>query len=82
MIPAPDGCRIGLLELGPERDTARMMHAMGWETANIHLGTRPKVKDVLADLKERKPDWLRKSAEQMVEVTLKDWEMWKNRDQG
>ena len=38
---APDRCRIGLSELGPERDETRMMHAMGWETANIHLGTRP-----------------------------------------
>jgi hypothetical protein len=51
---------------------------MGWETANIHLGTPPAVKDVLADLKGRKSDWLRGSAEKMVAVTLNDWEMWRN----
>jgi hypothetical protein len=73
---APDRCRIGLSELGPERDEKRMMHAMGWETANIHLGTRPMVKHILEDLKVRKENWLRKSAEKMVAVTLKDWEMW------
>jgi hypothetical protein len=53
-----------------------MMHAMGWETANIHLGTRAAVKDVLNDLKQRQPNWLRKSAEKMVAVTLEDWQMW------
>ncbi|HLO28998.1 MAG TPA: DUF2252 family protein [Anaerolineales bacterium] len=74
---APDRCRIELSELGPERDETRMMRAMGWETANIHLGTRAAVKAVLDDLKGRKANWLRRSAEKMAVVTLKDWEMWK-----
>jgi len=74
---APDRCRIDLDELGPERDEVRMMRAMGWEVANIHLGTRGMVKDVLADLKERKKNWLVKYADRMVGVTLDDWEMWK-----
>jgi len=75
---APDRCRIELSELGPERDETRMMRAMGWETANIHLGTRAALKDVLEDLKGRKPNWLMKSAEKMVTVTLNDWEMWRD----
>jgi len=79
---APDRCRIELSELGPERDETRMLHAMGWETANIHLGTRPAVRDVLEDLKARKTNWLRRSAEKMVTVTLRDWEMWKIGDVG
>ncbi len=74
---APDRCRIELDELGPERDEARMMRAMGWEVANIHSGTRAVVKDVLADLKDRKKNWLVKYADRMVGVTLDDWEMWK-----
>jgi len=77
---APDRGRIELEELGPERDEIRMLCAMGAETANIHLGTRAVVKDVLDDLKGRKPAWLRKNAEKMVEATLKDWEMWKTED--
>jgi len=76
---APDCCRIELSELGPERDEARMMYAMGWETANIHLGTRAAVKDILADLKDRKKNWLVKYADKMVGKTLEDWEMWKSR---
>ena len=75
---APDRCRIELSELGPERDETRMMHAMGWETANIHLGTRAGVKDILNDLKVRKANWLRRSAEKMVAATLKDWGMWRD----
>jgi hypothetical protein len=58
-------------ETNPNKGT----RSSSW-TANIHLKTRPRVKDVLADLKERKPNWLRQSAEKMVEVTLKDREMW------
>ncbi len=75
---APDRCRIELSELGPERDESRMMRAMGWETANIHLGTRAVVKDVLEDLKNRKPTWLKKSAEKMARETLRDWETWRS----
>ena len=76
---APDRCRIELSELGPERDERRMVRAMGWEIANIHVGTRSTVKDVLENLKERKPHWLRKSALKMVEATLNDWNLWKTR---
>jgi uncharacterized protein (DUF2252 family) len=75
---APDRCRIDLVELGPERDETRMMRAMGWETANIHLGTRPAVKNILQDLKQRKPGWLKRSAEKMVAATLNDWQMWRD----
>lgn len=74
---APDRCRIDLDELGPERDEARMMRAMGWEVANIHLGTRAVVKDVLEDLKDRKKKWLVKYADRMVGAVIDDWEMWK-----
>ena len=74
---APDRCRIDLDELGPERDEARMLRAMGWETANIHLGTRGMVNNVLADLKDRKKNWLVKYADRMVGVTLEDWETWR-----
>ena len=36
------------------------------------------VKTILEDLKGRKANWLKRSAEKMVEVTLQDWEMWKS----
>lgn len=79
---APDCTRIDLEALAADRDEERLLYAMGWETANIHLGTRAAVKDVIDDLKERKPNWLRRSAEKMVAVTLKDWEMWRTGNAG
>jgi uncharacterized protein (DUF2252 family) len=74
---APDSRRIELSELGRERDEARMMHAMGWETANIHLGTSIAIKSILKDLKERKKSWLTQSAQVMAGATRNDWEAWK-----
>jgi hypothetical protein len=36
---APDCSRIELAALPRERDETRLLHAMGWETANVHLGS-------------------------------------------
>ena len=74
---APDSRRIELVELGPERDEARMMYAMGWEIGNIHLGTPSALDAILNDLKSRKKKWLVKAAKKMADATLNDWEMWK-----
>src|SRR5450755_1417956 len=37
---APDCSRIELSALPKERDEMRLLHAMGFETANVHLGSR------------------------------------------
>jgi len=71
---APDSRRIELQELNQERDEARMLRAMGWETANIHLGTSTARKATLNDLKMRKKNWLKQAAAAMVACTLRDWE--------
>ena len=74
---APDCSRIDLASLPTERDETRLLHAMGWETANIHLGSRAAVGAVRRDLERQPKDWLRKAAEAMVTATRKDWEEWK-----
>ena len=38
---APDCSRIELSSLPEEHDACRLLHCMGWETANIHLGSEP-----------------------------------------
>jgi len=69
---APDCSRIELSALPAERDTLRLLHAMGWETANIHLGTlKPRV--LLADLKQRPRGWLLQAARRMEESVLADF---------
>lgn len=74
---APDSRRIELSELGPERDEARMLYAMGWETANIHLGTPDQTRAIFKDLKKRKAGWLVNAARDMAERIRAEHEMWK-----
>lgn len=52
---------------------------MGWETANIHLGTAGAAKLILEDLGARKTNWLLKAALAMRASTEKDWREWANR---
>src|SRR4029077_4880567 len=51
---APDGSRIELASLPRNRDEDRLLWMMGWEAANMHLGSARQVRAVLADLRERK----------------------------
>src|SRR5438128_11264483 len=43
---SPHCLRIELDELPKNRDECRLLFAMGWETANIHLGSRGALKEV------------------------------------
>jgi hypothetical protein len=49
---------------------------MGFETANVHLGSR-KARTVQADLKKRGAGWLPKAADAMVTAVSRDWEEWR-----
>ena len=73
---APDCSRIELSALPKKRDEIRLLHAMGFETANIHLGSG-KAHAILNDLKKRKPAWLEHAAKKMAEAVLEDWQDWK-----
>lgn len=75
---APDCSRIELSSLPKERDETRLLHAMGWETANIHLGTA-KPRAILADLKKRPRGWLLKAARRMEKSVLDDFETYSTR---
>jgi hypothetical protein len=70
---APDCSRIELSALPRERDEMRLLHAMGWETANVHLGTA-KASALRPDLKSRRPGWLFRAAREMQKAVLADFE--------
>jgi hypothetical protein len=72
---APDCSRIDLAAFPREKDESRLLHAMGWETANLHLGAR-RTENILADLSKRSGGWLHKAAGNMVAATRKDWKEW------
>ncbi len=76
---APDCSRIELSSLPAKRDSARLLHAMGFETANIHLGTRD-AGSLEADLKLRRASWLHNAALAMVKSVEADWKRWRDRN--
>jgi hypothetical protein len=74
---APDCSRIELAALPKERDEIHLLRTMGWETANVHLGSR-KARILAADLKTRRHGWLYEAARNMEKALLADWEEWRN----
>ena len=73
---APDCSRIELSALPKERDELRLLHAMGWETANVHLGAQ-KARVLQADLKKRPNGWLFRAAQKMKGAVLADFEAYR-----
>ena len=65
---APDCSRIALASLPRGHDESRLLWMMGWETANMHLGTPEQRRAILADLGRRKSAWLVKAAQRMCEA--------------
>jgi hypothetical protein len=74
---SPHCSRIDLAVLPRNRDERRLLFSMGWETANVHLGNREAIKNVLKHLKEQKASWLHSAARRMVTTVEEDWEAWK-----
>lgn len=74
---SPHCSRIELASLGVGRGEQRLLKAMGWETANIHLGSERQREKILKDLGRRKGNWLIEAAENMASVVEKDWRIWK-----
>ncbi len=74
---APDCARVELSLFPTERDEARLMHAMGWEVANVHLGSAG-ADELAAELRARKGPWLHQAATKMIAATRKDWEEWRS----
>ena len=76
---APDCSRIELDSLPRTKDELRLMSAMGWEIANIHLGSKPSIPSVFRDLRKRPSNWLFNAAEEMCNATVEDWKAWTKR---
>jgi hypothetical protein len=74
---APDCSRIELASLSKDRDEARLLYTMGWETANMHFSTPQAIPRVKQDLAARRGRWLHKAAKSMLAATQKDWKKWR-----
>ena len=69
---APDCTRIELADLPDQRDELRLVRSMGFETANVHLGTGD-ARALLRDVRGRRRPWLRQAAQVMVDQVERDW---------
>jgi hypothetical protein len=74
---SPYCSRIELVTLRPAGAELRLLHAMGWETANIHLGTRRARKLIKRHLAKQKGKWLHDATDDMLKAIRSDWEAWK-----
>ncbi len=74
---APHCCRIELASLPKERDEIRLLRAMGFETANIHLASRDAIPAVKRDLEKRPQGWLAEASKEMAKAMTKEWKDWK-----
>jgi hypothetical protein len=73
---SPHCSRIELATLKGVGAELRLLHAMGWETANVHLGTRTARKIILRHMQKQKPKWLHKATEEMLNAVREDWKSW------
>jgi len=76
---APYCSRVELTSLPQQRDESKLLHAMGFETGNVHLGTPRAVKNIQRDLSRRPANWLHAAATKMVEAVTQDWKDWRSR---
>jgi hypothetical protein len=74
---SPHCCRIELSVLPKGREELRLLFAMGWETANIHLGSLSALKQIRQHLNRSKAGWLLVSARRMAVAVTRDWRDWK-----
>jgi hypothetical protein len=75
---SPDSNPIEIDNLPKRQDEDALLHAMGQETANVHLGTRKQIQNVLKDLHRRDKNWLRRAGKKMAKVMEKEWKEYRN----
>jgi len=74
---APYCSRIELDVVPKVRDELKLLFSMGYETANIHLGTPEARKPILRHLDKAKAGWLLSAAEEMDKAITQDWKTWR-----
>jgi uncharacterized protein (DUF2252 family) len=74
---SPSCSRIELAVLPAQRDELRLLSAMGWETANIHLGSWDARKYIRRHFHSMKTKVIYEAVESMVKIVISDWHAWK-----
>jgi hypothetical protein len=74
---APDSSLIEIETMTGQKDQDKLLHAMAWEAANVHLGTPRAAARITADLNSRSGKWLRTAVKDMADATIGDWKAWR-----
>ena len=74
---APHCTRIDLAELPSTRDEQRLLYAMGFEAANVHLGTPRARRTIARELDAHGTRWLHETASTMADQVIRDWRVWR-----
>jgi Uncharacterized protein conserved in bacteria (DUF2252) len=73
---SPDCFKILLSGLPKMRNETELLFSMGWESANIHLGSIKPAK-LAACLKRKPRSWLHHAGKAMLDQTVSDWKDWR-----
>jgi Uncharacterized protein conserved in bacteria (DUF2252) len=76
---SPDSNPIDIQRLPKHRDEEMILRAMGSEAANVHLGTKRQIPNILQYLKKKRSIWLHDAALEMARVVEKDWTRYRKR---
>jgi hypothetical protein len=74
---SPDSNPIDIQTLPKHRDEEMILHAMGSEAANVHLGSKRQVSRIQKDLRKRNSNWLRDAGGRMAQLVEKDWKRYR-----
>lgn len=73
----PEHTKVDLADVAKVADESRLLWLMGYETANIHMGTKNGAPTILKDLAARDTNWLADAAKTMAKSTNEDFKDWK-----
>ena len=74
---SPDASPIEIETMSGQGNQDKLLHAMAWEAANVHLGTPRAISRIRDDLKKRPGNWLRSAVKEMAKKTIEEWKEWK-----
>jgi hypothetical protein len=74
---SPHCSRIEIADVDTAGQELKLLTVMGWETANIHLGTKNARKPILRDLDKRNSKWLTQATQNMLHAVNADWKSWR-----
>ena len=74
---SPHCCELELADISAHHDQLKLLEAMGWETANIHLGTEDAAGEIKRHLRKQAASWLLNGTREMAKAVEADWQVWK-----